>query len=248
MRRNSSTIDRRLLWADATFYAACSLFLVCFALINALPRGAKWLGPNVLERVPVLAALHHSGYRTLYYVTISFFVNAPSHVLSALAGALVFLIAQRPRSLLYSMLIMAPQIVIAVGAAFDGHPPTTWLWVTTELAWVIMAIGAFHYLSLAASQVAVVPLGHEMQPRALVLRLMGVIFAIGPALYLALEAHQYLYSGFKPAMWVLVPLGMLVLLLFLAVRYGSRPGVTAAITAAGFLMFILAGALLSPAE
>jgi hypothetical protein len=237
LRGNPPTIDRRLLWADATFYAACSSFLTCVALINTLPRAAKWLGPNVLERVPLMAALHHSGYRTLYYVATSFLVNVPSHVLSALVGTLVFLIAQRPRSLAYSTLIMAPQILLFMVSALDGHR-LTWLWMTTELAWVIMAIGTFHTLSLAASHVAVMGLGREVQPRAPVVRLIGVILAIGPAFYLALAAHRYLWSGFTPAMRILVPLAALTLLLFLAIRYSSRPSLTAAITAAGFLMLM----------
>jgi hypothetical protein len=165
LHRNPSTIDRSLSWADATFYGACSSFVAFFALINTLSHAEKWVGPNVLDRVPLMAALHHSGYRIPYYVTTSFLVNAPFYVLSALVGALVFLIAQRPRSLGYSTLIMAPQILLFVAAALDGHR-LTWLWVTTGLAWVIMGIGVFHSLSLAASHVAVVTLGREKQPRA----------------------------------------------------------------------------------
>jgi hypothetical protein len=239
LRGNPSTIDSRLLWADATFYAACSSFVSCVALINTLPYAPQWLSPNVFDRVPLMAALHHSGYRSLYYVIMSFLVNAPFRVLSALVGALVFLIAQRPRSLVYSTLIMAPQIVLLVASALDGHQ-LTWIWVTTELAWVIMGIGAFHGLSLAASHVAAVRLGREIQPRAPALRLIGMILAIGPAFYLALEAHQYLWSGFRPHMRILVPLVGLALLLLLAIRYGSRPAVMATITA-GFLMFMLLG-------
>jgi hypothetical protein len=240
MHRNPSTIDRNLSWADATFYGACSSIVACVALINTLSHAEQWVGPKVLDRVPLMAALHHSGYRIPYYVTTSFLVNAPFYVLSALVGALVFFIAQRPRSLAYSILIMAPQILFFVATALDGHR-LTWLWVTTGLAWVIMGIAVFHRLSLAASHVAVVTLGREIQPRARVLRLIGVILAIGPALYLVLEAHRYLWSGFAPHMRVLVPLAALALLLFLAIRYGSRPAVVAVITAAGFLVLMFGG-------
>lgn len=47
-----------------------------------------------------------------------------------------------------------------------------------------------------------------------------VMLAMGPALFLALEAHMYLRSEFKLSMRILVPLGALALLLCLAIRCG----------------------------
>jgi hypothetical protein len=246
MRARASTINRSLSWADATFYGACAALVVAVVLINTLSHSEKWVGSKVLDHVPLIAALHHSSYRSVYFVTVALIMNAPFHVLSALAGALVFLIAQRPRSLAYSILIMSPQILLGLISASDSPRPT-WLWVATEIAWVVMGVGVFHGLSLAASRAAVVTLGRDVQPTARLLRLLGVLGAIGPALFLALEAHMYFWSGFKPSMPILVPLGALALLLCLTVRYGSRPVTTATIAAAGILTLTFAGELLGHA-
>jgi hypothetical protein len=211
---------------------------------NTLPHAEKWVGPHILNRLPPIASLYQSGHRTLHYLIVSFIVNAPFQILAGAVGALVFLIVQRPRSWAYSLAIMTPQVLLFIFTAATGPRPT-WLWLFAGAAWVAIAIGVFHSLSLAASHVAVVPLGRERQPTARILRLAGVILAIIPACYLALEAHSYMSKGFNPNMRVLMPLGILTLLLCLTIRYGSRPALTATITAAGLLMFIFSGPLLS---
>ena len=244
MRQVPVGADRVLSRADAVFYAACASLIMLVVLINTLPHAEKWVGPHILNRLPPIAALYQSGHRILHYLVVSFIVNAPFQILAGAVGALVFLFVQHPRSLAYSLAIMMPQVLFFLFTAGTGPQPT-WLWLIAGAAWTAIAIAVFHGLSLAASHVAVVPLGRERQPTARTLRLTGVTLAIIPACYLALEAHSYLWKGFNPNMRGLVPLGMLALLLCLTIRYGSRPALTATITAAGLLMFLFSGQLLS---
>jgi hypothetical protein len=242
IRSSRRGIDRGLWWSDAAFYGVFASIAAFVALMNLYAREAKWWDPKTLDGLRPLAALRHAGYKNLWQVTASFLINFPFLAVAAAVGALVFLLVKRPRSVAYSLVIMSPAAVLIGGVLDNPHGSLLLLW--EQIAWIAGAVAVFHYTSNVASRAASLEFGQAFQPEARILRVSGMILAIGPAAYLELEVHQYFWTGFQPRMETLVPLGLFALLLLLRVRYAARPALFASLAATFFLWPLLGPGLL----
>jgi hypothetical protein len=241
-RSSRRGIDRGLWWSDAAFYGVFASIAAFVALMNLYAREAKWWDPKTLNGLRPLAALRHAGYKNLWQVTASFLINFPFMAVAAAVGALVFLLVKRPRSVAYSIVIMSPAAVLIGGVLDNPHGSLLLLW--EQITWIAGGVAVFHFTSNVASRVASLEFGQAFQPEARILRVSGMILAIGPAAYLGLEVHQYFWTGFQPRMETLVPLGLFALLLLLRVRYAARPALFASLAATFFLWPLLGPGLL----
>ena len=242
LRNSRRGIDRGLWWGDAAFYGVLASIAAFVALMNLYAREARWWDPKTLNGLRPLAALRDAGYKHLWQVTASFLINFPFLAVAAAAGALVFLLVKRPRSVAYSIIIMSPAAVLIGGVLDNPQGSSLLLW--EQITWIAGAIAVFHYTSNVASRAASLEFGAAFQPQARLLRVSGMILAIGPAAYLGLEVHQYFWTGFQPRMETLVPLALFALLLLLRVRYAARPALFASLAATFFLWPFLGPGLL----
>jgi hypothetical protein len=249
MERRQHDIDPALRRADAVFYGIVSSTAVMVALTNLYVVLRKWMDPNAtditlktIDHIRPLAALHQAGQRHLYEWAVWFVMNVPVPFMSAAIGALVFLLVKRPRSVFYSVFVTLPLLATTIVAAFDVSRLTL-LWISQMAISSVGAIAVFHCLSNLASRVAPLESGQAVEPEARLLRVLGMLLAIAPAVYLGLEVHRFFYVGFDPRMVVLVPFALGILSLPLGMRYGSRPALFAYLAAALVLWFLIANLL-----
>ena len=249
MEKRQCDIDPALRRADAVFYGVVSSTVVMVSLTNLYVVLRKWMDPKAtdftlktIDGITPLAALHQSGQRHLYEWAVWFVMNVPVPFMSAAIGALVFLLVKKPRSVLYSVFVTSPLLATTIVAAFDVSR-LTFLWISQMAISSVGAIAVFHCLSNIASRVAPLESGQSVQSDARLLRVLGIILAIAPAVYLGLEVHQYFSKGFDPRMVVLVPFALGILSLPLGMRYGSRPALFAYLAAAFILWFLFADSL-----
>jgi hypothetical protein len=244
MERRQHDIDPALRRADAMFYGIVSSTAVMVALTNLYVVLRKWMDPDAtditlktIDRIRPLAALHQAGQRHLYEWAVWFVMNVPVPFMSAAVGALVFLLVKKPRSVFYSVFVTSPVLATTIVAAFDVSR-LTFLWVSQMTISTVGAIAVFHCLSNIASRTAPLELGQAVQPEARLLRVLGMLLAVAPAVYLGLEVHRYFYIGFDPRMMILVPIALCFLFLLLGMRYGSRPTLLACLIVELLLWFM----------
>jgi hypothetical protein len=249
MERRQRDIDPALRRVDAVFYGIVSSTAVMVSLTNLYVVLRKWMDPDAtditlktIDHIRPLAALHQAGQRHLYEWAVWFVMNVPVPFVSAAIGALAFLLVKKPRSVFYSVFVTAPLLATTIAAAFDVSR-LTFLWISQMAISTAGAIAVFHCLSNIASRVAPLELGQSVEPEARLLRVLGMLLAIAPAVYLGLEVHRYFYLGFDPRMVILVPLASCLLFLLLGMRYGSRPVLLACLSAELVLWFLSANPL-----